>query len=626
MLSLFFAAVPDVTFPLSEVPAAAIRQDYGQPGANKTVDGNPLKIGGTAFATGLGTHATGEIRLDLQGNAKSFFARVGVDDETKGLGSVQFLVYGDNRLLADSGVMKGGESHRVLNVPLKGVKKLRLVVGDAGDGISYDHADWAEAAIVMTKGRPVQTVIKPEPAMPIASHRRPQTEIHGPRVLGGTPGRDFIFRVPATGTGPLKYQATGLPPTLAMDARGVISGKLPDVGEYPITVTVSGARGKDTRVIKLVTGRGLAPTPPMGWNSWNCWAGEINADRVRAAADQFVSTDLAAYGYSYVNIDDCWQAGRDKNGFIEANDRFPDMKGLADYVHNLGLRIGTYSSPGPQTCAGFTGSYQHELKDAQQYASWGFDYLKYDWCSYGNIDNGSTLDGLKKPYIVMSEALKRVDRDIVLSLCQYGMGEVHQWGGSVGGQLWRTTGDITDTWGSMAGIGFDHDRRSPYVKPGAWNDPDMLVVGYVGWGNPHPSKLTANEQITHITLWSMLAAPLLIGCDLTKLDDFTKDLLMNHEVIEIDQDPLGKAARRVWKEGDLEVWTRPLFDGSVAVAFFNRGTERATISVPRSRTGARGRTVRNAWLRKDIGALGESPAAGVKATVPAHGAQLYVIR
>jgi alpha-galactosidase len=302
------------------------------------------------------------------------------------------------------------------------------------------------------------------------------------------------------------------------------------------------------------------------------------------------------------------------------------MKGLADYVHNLGLRIGTYSSPGPQTCAGFTGSYQHELKDAQQYANWGFDYLKHDWCSYGNIDNGSTLDGLKMPYIVMAEALRRVDRDIVLSLCQYGMGDVHQWGESVGGQLWRTTGDITDTWGSMSGIGFDHDRRSPYAKPGAWNDPDMLVVGYVGWGNPHPTKLTGNEQITHITLWSMLAAPLLIGCDLTKLDDFTKDLLMNHEVIEIDQDPLGKAARRTWKEGDLEVWTRPLFDGSTAVAFFNRGSERATIAVPRSRTGARGRTVRNAWLRKDVGTLGDSPAAVLSASVPAHGAQLFVIR
>jgi alpha-galactosidase len=625
MVPMIVAVSPDVIYPLSQVPAAAVVQEYGEPRANRSVDGNPLTIGGKVFSTGLGTHAAGEIRLNLRGQGKSFFARVGVDDETKGKGSVRFLVYGDQKMLADSGVMKGGESHRVLDVPLKGVKSLRLVVQDAGDGISYDHADWAEAAVTMISGTPSVAVVPKEPAMKIASHKRPQTEIHGPRVLGGTPGRDFTFRIPATGTGPFTYQVKGLPNTLTVDRRGIISGTVPPAGEYPINVTVIGGKGQDNRVITLVSGKGLALTPPMGWNSWNCWAAEISADKVRAAADRFISTDLAAYGYSYVNIDDCWEAGRDANGNILTNAKFPDMKGLADYVHSQGLRIGLYSSPGPLTCGGYTGSYQHEVLDAKQYAAWGFDYLKYDWCSYGSIDDGSTLTGLQKPYILMGEALKNSGRDIVFSLCQYGMGDVYQWGGSVGGNLWRTTGDITDTWNSMAGIGFDHDRRSAYVKPGGWNDPDMLVVGYVGWGSPHPSKLTGNEQITHITLWSMLAAPLLIGCDLTRIDDFTKDLLMNHEVIEIDQDPLGKAARRIQQDGELEVWSRPLWDGSVAVAFFNRSLERSVIKVRASRLGLKGSAphrVRNAWLRQDAGTLGET----LSASVPAHGAQLFVIK
>ncbi len=625
MVPMIVAVSPDVIYPLSQVPAAAVVQEYGEPRANRSVDGNPLTIGGKVFSTGLGTHAAGEIRLNLRGQGKSFFARVGVDDETKGKGSVRFLVYGDQKVLADSGVIKGGESHRILDVPLKGVKSLRLVVQDAGDGISYDHADWAEAAVTMISGTPSAAVVPKEPAMKIASHKRPQTEIHGPRVLGGFPGHDFTFRIPATGTGPFLYQVKGLPNTLTVDRRGIISGTVPPAGEYPINVTVIGAKGKDNRVITLVSGKSLALTPPMGWNSWNCWAAEISADKVRAAADRFVSTDLAAYGYSYVNIDDCWEAGRDANGNILTNAKFPDMKGLADYVHSQGLRIGLYSSPGPLTCGGYTGSYQHEVLDAKQYAAWGFDYLKYDWCSYGSIDDGSTLTGLQKPYILMGNALKESGRDIVFSLCQYGMGDVHQWGGSVGGNLWRTTGDITDTWNSMAGIGFDHDRRSPYVKPGGWNDPDMLVVGYVGWGSPHPSKLTGNEQITHITLWSMLAAPLLIGCDLTRIDDFTKDLLMNHEVIEIDQDPLGKAARRIQQDGELEVWSRPLWDGSVAVAFFNRGVERSEIKIRASRLGLKGSTtrrVRNAWLRQDAGTLGDT----LSASVPAHGAQLFVIK
>ena len=200
------------------------------------------------------------------------------------------------------------------------------------------------------------------------------------------------------------------------------------------------------------------------------------------------------------------------------------MKSLSNYVHSKGLKLGIYSGPGPLTCAGFTASYQYEQQDAQRYADWGIDYLKYDWCSYGNVAKDQSLPELKKPYLVMRAALDKVSRDIVYSLCQYGMGNVWEWGTEVGGNCWRTTGDITDTWTSMSKIGFNQAGHEKYAGAGHWNDPDMLVVGLVGWGPQlHPTHLTPDEQYTHISLWSLLSAPLLIGCDLSKLDDFTPD-------------------------------------------------------------------------------------------------------
>ena len=226
-------------------------------------------------------------------------------------------------------------------------------------------------------------------------------------------------------------------------------------------------------------------------------------------------------------------------GVIQTNEKFPDMKALADYVHSKGLKLGIYSSPGPKTCAGFAASYQNEEQDASTYASWGIDYLKYDWCSYGGIAKDGSLAELQKPYRVMRDALDECGRDIVYSFCQYGMGDVWKWGAEVGGNCWRTTGDINDSWGSMSGIGFGQDGHEKYASPGHWNDPDMLVVGKVGWGpNLHPTGLTPNEQMTHISLWCLLSSPLLIGCDLSDMDQFTLDLLTNDEVLDVNQDPL----------------------------------------------------------------------------------------
>ena len=307
------------------------------------------------------------------------------------------------------------------------------------------------------------------------------------------------------------------------------------------------------------------------------------------------------------------------------NQKFGNMATLASYVHSKGLKLGIYSSPGPQTCAGYEASYQHEVQDAKTYASWGVDYLKYDWCSYGNVPHPAGLPGFQLPYQNMRLALDTAPRDIVYSLCQYGMGDVYKWGHTVvGGNLWRTTGDINDSWNSMSDIGFSHSVRSPYIRPGGWNDPDMLVVGRLGWGDhPRPTKLTGNEQITHISLWSMLAAPLIIGCDLTQLDAFTKDILMNPEVIDVDQDPLGVPATRRFQQGDIEVWARPLSGNAYAIGLFNRGGQASKIQTMWLRDiGVNKRLpIRDLWRRRDAG----QSSQGYSAVVPAHGTVLIKV-
>ncbi|MGV3616041.1 MAG: NPCBM/NEW2 domain-containing protein [Fimbriimonas sp.] len=598
---------------------SVINQDWGEPRKGRSVEGKPLKIGGRTFTSGLGTHAGSSFLIELNG-ASSFTASVGVDDETDGKGSVRFRVYLDGKLVAETTPMKGGGKPQKVDVNLKGAKRMRLVVDDAGDGIDHDHADWAEAVIVGGKPRGVRDEALLEPVIPLAKPNLNKTELHGPRIVGGTPGRDFLFRIPATGRAPLTYSATGLPEGLTLDAkRGVIKGQIAKAGEYRVKLTVSGPGGKDSRALRIVGGKNkLALTPPMGWNSWNVWGLSVDADKVRAAADAFEKTGLAAHGYNFVNIDDAWEGKRNAQGVLETNEKFPDMRNLSDYVHRNGLKLGIYSSPGPLTCGQYAGSWQHEAIDAKTWAEWGIDYLKHDWCSYGNIAKDGSRAELMRPYFTMREALDAAGRDIVYSLCQYGMGDVHTWGNRVGADLWRTTGDITDTWSSMAGIGFSQANRSPYAGPSGWNDPDMLVVGHLGWGpSVRPSRLTPNEQVTHMTLWSLLAAPLLIGCDLTKIDDLTGSLLMNHDMIEINQDPLGKAAVVKAKDGDLEVWARPLWDGTMAVGLFNRGLERANVKVDWKTLGLKGgQPVRDVWSRKDLGAF----ASGYGASVPAHGA------
>jgi alpha-galactosidase len=607
-----------------------VTQDYGTPHAGKSVDNNPLTINGTVYAHGLGTHAVSRLLIDLKGRTTKFEALAGVDDERKGQGSVQFQVFVDGNKKLETPVLHGGDAPAPISVDLTGAKRLILVVTDGGDGNTNDHADWGGALFTLVPGAADTLVTIPdmaanEPPMPISMDGdSPVPAIHGPRITGATVGKPFEFMIPATGEGPLTFEAANLPAGLTLDKNtGIISGTLPALGSTLVHLTVRGPRGSSKRSLTIVGGsRALALTPPMGWNSWNVWAGAVTDQKVRDAADQLIAAGLSAHGFQYVNLDDTWEAGRDANGVIQTNKKFPDMKGMVDYIHSKGLKFGIYSSPGPTTCGGYTASWQHEQQDADTYAGWGVDYLKYDWCSYGDVATGEGLERQIKPYRLMGAALRSTNRDILYSLCQYGMADVWKWGATIGANCWRTTGDIQDNWSSLRGIFTSQAGHEDYVGPGYWNDPDMLMVGIVGFGNTHPTHLKPNEQITHISMWSLLSSPLLIGCDLTRLDAFTKALLTNDDVLDVNQDPLGRPAGRIAESGDAEIWARPLFDDTKAVGLVNLGSEKMDISVSWAQLGLSGpQPVRDLWQRKDIGTFRN----GYTVSVPSHGTVLIKV-
>ncbi len=359
----------------------------------------------------------------------------------------------------------------------------------------------------------------------------------------------------------------------------------------------------------------VAAAPPMGWNSWNHFAEKVTDAIVRAQADAMVSSGMRDAGYVYVNIDDTWEGQRDAGGVIHTNQKFSDMKALADYVHSKGLKLGIYSSPGDKTCAGYEGSLGHEEQDARTYAEWGIDYLKYDLCGLNKVMKAAPTPEaahqiMLDAYTKMRDALAKTGRPIVYSLCQYGNDAVWRWGASVGGNLWRTTDDIEDKYYSMAQNGFTQAGLSQFAGPGHWNDPDMLEVGNGG--------MSTDEYRTHMSLWAMLAAPLLAGNDLTTMTPETIALLTNKEVIAIDQDPAGKQGDRVTAEGPMEIWARSLADGSKAVGLFNRHHAPMRMKVDFRQVGFSGPVkVRDIWAARDLGSL-----TSYEVLVPRHGVVL----
>lgn len=440
-------------------------------------------------------------------------------------------------------------------------------------------------------------------------------QIHGARVVGVTPTLPFSFQIPATGSQPLLYETNGLPPGLILDAKsGIIRGTVRYAGTTIIPTRVSNALGAATRNLTIIGGRyQLAQTPPMGWNYWNAYGCSGTGAKVKDAANDLLKTGLARRGYSYVNVDDCWQGTRDREG-LQSNKRFGDMKQLGDYIHERGLKFGIYSSPAKTTCTGFEGSFGNEVLDAQTFASWGVDYLKYDYCTYKSIAPSVGLAGVIEPFAIMREALDSCGRDIVYSVANSGKATGWNWAGlpPVRANLWRTSRDIKGNYNSMANIGFGQGDLYNWGAPTRWNDPDMLYL----------HKLKPNEQMTQMTLWSLLAAPLLIGSDISQLSPFALDVLGNSEVIDVDQDPLGIGARRVAKSGQTEVWARPLWDGTVAIGLFNRGKKAAQVSINWNEVGLSGApTVRDLWQQRDLGPFAESYSV----EVASHGAALIKV-
>jgi len=355
-------------------------------------------------------------------------------------------------------------------------------------------------------------------------------------------------------------------------------------------------------------GSSLAQTPPMGWNSWNKFACNVSEQLIRQAADAMVSSGMQAAGYQYVNIDDCWQVSRDAQGTIVADAaRFPSgIKALADYVHGKGLKLGVYTDAGTLTCEKRPGSLGHELQDAKTYAAWGVDYVKIDWCHAEGLDP-------EVQYTKFRDALAQAGRPIVFSICNWGVKAPWTWGPATG-NLWRTTGDINDTWDRMSVIGFSQNGLEKFAGPGHWNDPDMLEVGNGG--------MKPDEYRVHMALWALLAAPLLSGNDLRNMTSETKKMLTNSEVIAVDQDAKGVQGHRVWDEGPLEIWAKSLADGSSAVGLFNRGESELKITLDFKTLGINGRAkLRDLWQHKDVGVAEDSYTAAV----PKHGVVLLKV-
>ena len=615
--------------------------EFARPALNKGPKDQPLRVAGQTFEQGVGTQAETTIAVAPKGAAR-FSALAGVDDATEASDPVVFEVRGDGQKLWRAELRKG-DKPAAFDVDVRGRKELLLIVEDLGNSVSRAYADWVNANFAVEGEKP-QTIPVPvfaEEAVVLTPPAPASPRINGARVFGVRPGSPFLFTVPATGERPMRFAADGLPGGLKLDATtGRITGVLTSPGTHIVTLRATNAKGADTRKLRIEVGERVALTPPMGWNSWNAWGSEVSQDKVLRSARAMAASGLVNHGWSYVNTDDAWQAPRGgKLNALQGNEKFPDIKAMCDEIHALGLKAGIYSTPWVQSYAGYPGGsletldapwkktegakqvnrkilpwaigkYSFATNDAKQWAEWGIDYLKYDWSP---IEVPETEE--------MGKALRASGRDIVYSLSNNApFAGAADWARLA--NAWRTTGDIRDTWTSVSHIGFAQDRWRPFAGPGHWNDPDMLVVGYVGWGKPHPTRLTPNEQYTHISLWSLLSAPLLLGNDLERLDVFTLGLLTNDEVLAVDQDPLGRQAAQVLVDGRRQVWVKELEDGSRAVGLFNLAKREQTVTIEWSKLGLGGsQRVRDLWRQKDLGVAADK----FSASVPRHGVVLIKV-
>lgn len=597
--------------------------------------GDSMKIKGIYFNRGVGVNSTSVLSFYLDAHATEFSAIIGVDD--KGVKDLphKFYVIGDRKILFESGEMKLGDEPKKVKVDLTGIQRLGLLVLVEID-INRTYSNWANAQIVMKDDFIPQNIPNSDEKYILTPQPDKKPKINSPKLFGARPNNPFLYTIATTGQLPISFSAKKLPKGLFVDEKtGIITGKVVEKGTYLTTLKAKNEVGEATKIVKIIIGDTIALTPPIGWNGWNSWARNIDQEKVIASADAMVKMGLSQHGWTYINIDDAWQGQRGGQfNAIQPNEKFPKFKEMVDYVHGLGLKVGVYSTPMITSYAGYiggssdfengkitdsiknnkrafryVGKYQFEHNDAQQMAAWGIDYLKYDW----RIEVPSAEK--------MSVALKNSGRDIVYSISNSApFSNVNDWVRLT--NTYRTGPDIRDSWLSLYVSAFTLDKWSPYGGHGHWLDPDMMILGNVTTGTSlHATRLTPDEQYSHVSLFSLLSAPLLIGCPIEQLDAFTLNLLTNDEVIEINQDPLGKAARLVLEENGVQIWQKPLEDGSYAIGVFNVGDygktpesyfrwgdEKAkSFTLDFNKIGLKGKyLLRDVWRQKDLGIFKDS--------------------
>ena len=599
--------------------------------AKTNAGGDSIRMSGVCFKRGVGVNSLSALSLFPDGNALNFKAFVGADDKANQNSRFSFFVLADKKILFESGEMKVGDGPKMVDVNLQGVKRLGLLVTVNGGDRNKTYSDWADAKFQMVDDHLSMQIPNMDEKYILTPASLKSPKINSAKIFGVTPGNPFLYTIASTGERPMQFSVENLPRELVLDPKtGIITGKIGKRGTYYTTLHAKNAFGKTTKSLRIVVGDTIALTPPIGWNGWNSWARNIDGEKVIASANAMVKMGLSNHGWTYINIDDTWegQRGGKFNG-LQANEKFPKFKEMIDTIHAMGLKLGVYSTPWISTYAGYAGAssdfekgeypdsikankrayrhigrYRFEKEDALQMAEWGVDYLKYDW----RID----LNSAER----MSVELKKSGRDILYSLSNSAPFALAKDWARIS-NAWRTGPDIRDSWLSLYTSAFMIDKWGPFGGPGHWNDPDMLILGNVTTGTDlHPTRLTPDEQYSHVSLFSLLAAPLLIGCPIEQLDPFTLNLLTNDEVIEVNQDPLGKSARLMADENGVQIWVKPLEEGSYAVGLFNVddfgktpqsyfrwGNEKSKqFTLDFAKAGIKGNwKIRDVWQQKNLG-------------------------
>ncbi len=650
LLPVFLSAQNTYTVWLDDLPIQTFSEGMRPVSAKTNYSHDTMRIKDTKYFRGVGAQSPCVLAFLLNGHAKRFTAMVGADDLGNKDIPLSFFVVADKKVLFESKEMKIGDPAVKVDIDLTGIQRLGILITDHVGGVTNKktYGNWADAKLEMTGDFKPDYIPNSDEKYILTPLPKQTPKINSPKLFGATPGNPFLYTIAATGVRPMQFNADDLPKGLSLSSHtGIITGTVKERGTYEVILKVKNKLGDASQKLKIIIGDTISLTPPIGWNGWNAWEQKIDKSKVIASANAMVEKGLRDHGWSYINLDDSWQGIRTgPDTALQPNAKFPDIKGMVNYIHSLGLKAGIYSTPyissygvyvggssafpaGGETREQFLakkptriGDYRFERNDAKQMADWGFDFLKYDW----RIDVESTQR--------MLEALKKSGRDIVFSLSNNAPFEkVTDWARL--SNMYRTGPDIKDSWSSLFPTTFTLDKWGPYTGHGHWADPDMMIVGDVAIGPQlHPTRLTPDEQYSHISIFSLLAAPMLIGCPIERLDDFTLNLLSNDEVIAINQDPLGKSARLVKDETGVQIWLKQLEDGSYAVGLFNidgygtspesyfRWGDEITKSYEFDfgSLGLMGQwKIRDVWRQKELGVF----AGTIKTNIRHHGVMLF---